>query len=1381
MQAQNISADLDQTYIGTEHILAALTFVENTVAKRILARQNIHYEGIHALLEKTFSTSSEVAVHDGGDFSPKAKHVLDAAASEAEKCSSEEVGTEHLLIAIIKEADCAAERILAGLGANKQKILAETFNAMGEDLNKHKEDLLDDKAKAKQKKAEKMITGFSTDLCAQAKAGRLDPIIGLYTSDASVSAQARPLMLILSFIIVCDGVQVLASYVLRAYRVVFLPAVMYFVTMWCIGIIGGYALHNGKIAEMMTGEGKTLVATLPAYLNALAGKGVHVVTVNDYLARRDMEWMGPLYMSLGLTVGSIQSNMSTEARQKAYSCDITYGTNNEFGFDYLRDNMRYARRGDENFNSEAQQSQGRLHFAIIDEVDNILIDEARTPLIIAGPAHDDISKYRAADAIAVQLVKDVDFKVDEKDHTTNLTDEGVRRAERLAGVESFYTVGNMHWPHLIDNALKARHLYKRDVNYVVKNGEIVIVDDFTGRLMEGRTWSDGLHQAVEAKEGVRVKEENQTLATITLQNFFKLYDKIGGMTGTAMTEASEFWKIYKLDVLAIPPNRPVQRICKPDLIYRTEDEKYRAVVDEIERVHKWDVLTLSNGDEHPGLIQKMTDDFIEFVPKGEREAVKVDRSQVAEIGRKGRPILVGTVSIQKSELISKMLDRRGIKHQVLNARPENIGRESEIIAQAGRLNAVTIATNMAGRGTDIILGGNPETMAWSIFQTKYPTRLDVPQDEWDACVRDIEKREQMKAEGEVVRGLGGLHIVGTERHEARRIDLQLIGRCGRQGDPGEARFYLSLEDDLVRIFAGDWVKNLLGRLGMDDGQAIESKMVTRRIEGAQKKIEERNFDIRKSLLEYDEVMDMQRKRVYSYRQRILDGGNTKDFILEMIDSQLKRHLDVFLAPNYGAEAYAVYASQQLNVEFDPKQFRGMNAGEAQEYALDHARRMAESNALDAVEENLSDDAPEEEWNWQALAKTANARWRASARDVDLKKIGRDGVAEYLIEKANAFYDKVSLVSGAPLLDGDYGVKKALGWLADRFMIQIPVEEALKLDAAEFKELARKKALEGYREREIRFPVMAGFVHFTVRDQNGPRVDREGVAAWAAERFGAQFDVEDLKNKQRHEILGTLFEISRAASEKAAPYLAEMRERLAKLFASEAIDVAELRKIREAKIARNDRVTSADIRKIGRANAELQSLQAWLETNFEMAPTIEDLADWDVLLLENRVESIIENAFNPEMRKVERSLILGVLDAAWKEHLLVMDHLKASVGFRGYAQVDPKVEYKREGMRVFDAMWDDVFRRVTEYVYRVEQLDPNFIGSTWTSASAMKETGRSAVSAAVEETHRQQEEAIEASKDKKVETYRNKAPRIGRNDPCPCGSGKKYKNCCGKNE
>ncbi|MDO5580016.1 MAG: SEC-C metal-binding domain-containing protein [Planctomycetia bacterium] len=1141
-----------------------------------------------------------------------------------------------------------------------------------------------------------------------------------------------------------------------------------------VQLIGGIVLHTGAIAEMMTGEGKTLVATLPAYLNALEGKGVHVVTVNDYLARRDMEWMGPLYMALGLTVGAIQSNMSTADRQHAYSCDITYGTNNEFGFDYLRDNMRSARRGDERFSSESQQSQGRLHYAIVDEVDNILIDEARTPLIIAGPSSDDVTRYKVADDIARQLTKDVDFKVDEKDHTTNLTDEGVRRAEKLAGVESFYTLGNMHWPHLIDNSLKAHHLYKRDVNYVIKNGEIVIVDEFTGRLMEGRSWSDGLHQAVEAKEGVKVKEENQTLATITLQNFFKLYDKLGGMTGTAMTEASEFWKIYNLDVIAIPPNRPVIRVSHPDLIYKSEKEKYKAVVDEIERVHRWDIVKKVKSDaELLGTISKEDDNQIEFIPKGEKGSVVIKKSEIESIQHHGAPILVGTVTIQKSELISNMLDRRGIKHQVLNARPENIGRESEIVAQAGRFGAITIATNMAGRGTDIILGGNPETLAWAYFQTKYPTRLDVPQEEWSKMVQDIENREKMKSEGDFVRTLGGLHIIGTERHEARRIDLQLRGRCGRQGDPGDSRFFLSLEDDLVRIFAGDWVKNILTRLGMEEGQAIESRMVTRRIEGAQKKIEERNFDIRKSLLEYDEVMDMQRKRVYSYRQRILDGGNTKDFIQNMIDHQLEQHLKHFLDRNFGAERYAEWVTQMLSIEFEMKQFRGMDAKSAQEYALDHARRMSETKALDAVEENLSLDVPQDEWNWNALAKTTNFLWKTTLRGHDLQKVGRDNIAEFLIDKANKFLDTVDLSQGGPLLEPNYGVNTACAWLKTHFTLDIDPDTLKDLDSEKFFETVREKVLEKYREKEVRFPVMALLQQCTIHDQLGKRYDRERAVELARNRFGCDISVDELKNKQRHEIEEALFKISNEYSSKADWYYDEMDAKLDDIFDSEKIEIAKIRKLRDYKIARNDRITVDDLVKVNRNDPKVAELCEWQDAEFGYKITPREMADWDCLLIRDRLESVIEDRFNPEMRRVERYLILGILDAAWKEHLLVMDRLKSSVSFHGYAQMDPKVEYKRLGMQAFEQMWDSIYERVSDYVFRVEQLDENFISSTWVETEARHESLPS------NEIREQQDAAIEASQSHKVETIRNRSARVGRNDPCPCGSGKKFKNCCGK--
>ncbi|MFV1965979.1 MAG: preprotein translocase subunit SecA, partial [Pirellulaceae bacterium] len=764
-----------------------------------------------------------------------------------------------------------------------------------------------------------------------------------------------------------------------------------------VQLIGGMVLNNGSIAEMITGEGKTLVATLAAYLNALEGKGVHVVTVNDYLARRDMEWMAPLYMGLGLTVGTIQSDMEVGERQRAYACDITYGTNNEFGFDYLRDNMRPAARGDDRFPKRYQQSQGRLNFAIVDEVDNILIDEARTPLIISGPAFQDVRRYAEADRIARLLKKDVHFEVNEKDHSAHLNDAGVREAETLAGVESFYTAGNMEWPHLIDNSLKAHYLYKPDVNYVVKEQRVVIVDEFTGRLMEGRQWSDGLHQAVEAKERVKIKEETQTLATITLQNFFKLYSKMCGMTGTAMTEANEFWKIYKLDVIAIPPNRALQRAEHPDVIYRTEREKYIAVADEIERLNRWDVLLKNDMEEEWGTIISESEEELTFQPQGRKTKETRSKADYERIDRKGRPILVGTVSIEKSERISQLLDQRGVDHEVLNAKHHK--REAEIVAQAGRVGGVTIATNMAGRGTDIILGGNAETMVWARLQEKYETRLDVPKEEWGELVAEIEQEEKMKEQGEHVKRVGGLHVIGTERHEARRIDLQLRGRCGRQGDPGSSRFYLSLEDDLMRIFAGPWVKSILEKLGMKEGERIESRLVTRRIEAAQKKVEERNFEIRKNLLEYDEVMDEQRKRVYRYRQSILDGRNCRDLILDMIREQVDHYLVRFLDRDYAVESFARFAGSRLSMTFEPRDFRGMDFRSAEQYAKLEAERMAETHVLDAIEENLPDEEGATEWNWEALAKFANTRWSLNLRDRDLKKAGRDNVAELMIERA----------------------------------------------------------------------------------------------------------------------------------------------------------------------------------------------------------------------------------------------------------------------------------------------------------------------------------------------------------------------------------------------
>ncbi|MEC7500900.1 MAG: SEC-C metal-binding domain-containing protein [Planctomycetota bacterium] len=1107
-----------------------------------------------------------------------------------------------------------------------------------------------------------------------------------------------------------------------------------------VQLIGGMILHSGAIAEMVTGEGKTLVATLPAYLNALAGS-VHVITVNDYLARRDMEWMGPLHMSLGLTVGAIQSGMEPSARQQAYQCDITYGTNNEFGFDYLRDNMRTAAREDDRFSKYQQQCQGPLNFAIIDEVDNILIDEARTPLIISGQAHSDIRRYSEADRIARQLKKETHFTVSEKEHSAHLTDAGVREAEKLAGVESFYTAGNMEWPHLIDNALKAHYLYKRDVNYVVKEGAVIIVDEFTGRLMEGRQWSDGLHQAVEAKEGVRIKEETQTLATITLQNFFKLYNKLSGMTGTAMTEAGEFWKIYELDVVAIPTNRKLQRIEQPDTIYRTEQEKYAAMADEIEQLHRWDTLVLRSGAILVGEIVKETEEQIDFKKQGSKATESVSKESIRSIQKRGRPILVGTVSIEKSEHLGSLLSQRGVKHEVLNAKQHK--READIVAQAGRLGAVTIATNMAGRGTDIVLGGNPETMAWAQLQHKYETRLDVPAHEWEELVDSIRREEDMESQGEYIRNLGGLHIIGTERHEARRIDLQLRGRSGRQGDPGSSRFYLSLEDDLMRIFAGEWVRTWLTRLGMQEGEAIESKMVSRRIEGAQKKVEERNFEIRKNLLEYDEVMDEQRKRVYDYRQNILDGANCKTLILEMLVAEIDKHLSEFLARDFGTESFAAWASGRLGLELDHRDFRDMDFKSAEVYAKDEADRASESQVLDAIEENLPEQEDPGEWNWAALAKFANARWQLSLRDRDLKKIGRDQVDTFLLEKARAAVDKIDLGEGASYLDKDYGLKTAINWVQYKFGISLPQEEFSGLEPHDFQQRILSLATEIYSQKEIEFPVMGGLLHYTTRDASGNRrYDREQLIDWARDRFGVDLDLEDLKSKQRDEIREVLLSQSREHYEAGQNLSSEIES---------LVDGA-----------------------LGEKEMGIGKLMSWAKMNLNVNWETEKIANWDAQRLQLEMESAWQDRFCPEIRRMERSLTLQILDSAWKDHLLAMDHLRSSVGLRGYAQVDPKVEYKREGMRTFDAMWESIQERVTDLVFRMEQLDDDFVSATWVETAATHDEAKSAASLADEE---QGGEGNEIGEGEKIEPIRNRKERIGRNAPCPCGSGKKYKNCC----
>lgn len=1125
-------------------------------------------------------------------------------------------------------------------------------------------------------------------------------------------------------------------------------------------LIGGMVLHSGTIAEMVTGEGKTLVATLPTYLNAIEGKGVHVITVNDYLARRDMEWMAPLYTKLGLTVAAIQSGMGTLEKQQAYACDITYGTNNEFGFDYLRDNMRPAARGDHRFPTELQQSQGPLNYAVIDEVDNILIDEARTPLIISGPADMDLGKYAEADRVARQLKRDEHFKVDEKQHHVTLTDDGVREAERLAGVESFYTAGNMDWPHLIDNSLKAHYLYKLDVNYVVKDRQIIIVDEFTGRLMEGRQWSDGLHQAVEAKEGVPIKQETQTFATITLQNFFKLYHKLSGMTGTAMTEANEFWKIYKLDVVAIPTNRGMQRIEHADKIYLTEKDKFSALADEIERTHKWDVLVLKNGDEIWGKIEgDTTGDTISIIPKAERQAESVSRAQVVEVHRRGRPVLVGTVSIEKSERLASLLERRGIKHEVLNAKQH--GREAEIVAQAGRINAVTIATNMAGRGTDIILGGNPETMAWAQLQHKHPTRLEVPEEEWETLVNEIEQREGMKSEGQLVRSLGGLYVIGTERHESRRIDLQLRGRCGRQGDPGSSRFYLSLEDDLMRVFAGDFVRGVMQRLGMQEGEAIESAMVTRRIEAAQKKVEERNFEIRKSLLEYDEVMDEQRKRVYGYRQKILDGYSCRKLILEQIRGQIKKFVDVFLEPDYGAASFAGYAGGQLGCSLEPKDFRNMDFAAANEYARDQAERSAEVAVMEVVEESLPGELSEEDWNWQALATWSNTRLGTNYRDRDLQKLDRDEMIDQLISKAYKKIKETDLTEGSAFLEENFGLRSLCGWVRHKFGIEVTPDEFTDLeDHGRIALLLTGRAEEAYSEKEKEYPILTGISAFTARQGTQIHLDREGLGAWMQGRFDVVLPIEDMQ-LNRDELKAQLISHSQQTVELAVAKQAEAHQRVAKLFGG------------------IDDETALSVA-VGNPSS-IHDFADYLKAELRFDAVIEDLGRMNRGHVELLVDRAIDDRFYPEMRRMERQVLLTIVDEAWKNHLLAMDHLRSSVQLKGYAQLDPKVEYKREGMRLFETMWESIGERSTDLIFRMESFNEDFVKSTWVDARADKPvSGPPAVTPEASAHQQAAEQNSRGDTEVKPEPIRHRGPKVGRNDPCPCGSGKKYKSCCMKN-
>jgi len=659
-----------------------------------------------------------------------------------------------------------------------------------------------------------------------------------------------------------------------------------------VQLIGGIVLHRGQIAEMKTGEGKTLVATLPVYLNALAGKGVHVVTVNDYLARRDAEWMGKVYRFLGMSVGVIVHDLTDQERKEAYGSDITYGTNNEFGFDYLRDNMKFRAE---------DCSQREFNYAIVDEVDSILIDEARTPLIISGPSEESTDKYYRINLIIPKLTRGEeidgnepgekfttgDYTVDEKHRSVALTEEGTLKVEKLLNRPGLFESGDWEGVtirHHVEQALKAHVIFERDRDYLVKDDQVIIVDEFTGRLMPGRRWSDGLHQAVEAKEGVKIERENQTLATVTFQNYFRMYDKLAGMTGTAMTEAAEFGKTYKLDVVEIPTNRDLIRIEHPDVVYRTEEEKWRNAA-----------------------------------------------AEIAAVNETGQPVLVGTISVAKSETLSKYLKKRGVKHEILNAK--NHAREAFIVAQAGRKGAVTVSTNMAGRGTDILLGGNPEFLTREKLRKAGTDPEAVSPEEWEAVFKPI--KEATDREHEEVVGAGGLHIVATERHESRRIDNQLRGRAGRQGDPGSSRFFLSLQDDLLRIFGGERIQNLMLRLGMEEDVPIESKMITKRIAKAQEAVEAQNFGARKHLLEYDDVMNKQRVYIYKMRRDLLEGKDMRERIMEIVHNLVGSFMDSYCPENEKPHLWDLSAMQtdvltQFGVKISPDELSGLLRGEIEE-------------------------------------------------------------------------------------------------------------------------------------------------------------------------------------------------------------------------------------------------------------------------------------------------------------------------------------------------------------------------------------------------------------------------------------------------------------------
>jgi preprotein translocase subunit SecA len=1072
-----------------------------------------------------------------------------------------------------------------------------------------------------------------------------------------------------------------------------------------VQLVGGNVLYEGKIAEMATGEGKTLVATLAAYLVHLTGRHVHVVTVNDYLAKRDAEWMGPIYKALGLTVGAIQADMDTmgEERKNQYGYDITYGTNNEFGFDYLRDNMKL---------SIEHMVQGELQYGIVDEVDSILVDEARTPLIISGPAFDDVSRYKKADDVTGKLIalqsgydrikKQIDsgeralanargelseakkakddkrfekaqstiekleteiadaqskltgatqfYEVEYDRKAVHLTHEGITAAQEAAGVGSFFTGSNMEWPHLLEQSLRAHVVFEKERDYVVMEGKVVIVDEFTGRLMHGRQWSDGLHQAVEAKEAVQVKEETQTLATITLQNFFKLYGQIAGMTGTAATEAEEFMKIYKLEVIVIPTNAPCIREDIDDVIYKTIPEKLNAILEELNKI------------------------------SGE-----------------GRPILVGTVSVEKNESLSAALDRRfGLEHEVLNAKQHE--REAQIVAKAGQQHEgrdgkmhgnITIATNMAGRGTDIKLGPG---------------------------VADI----------------GGLHVLGTERHEARRIDNQLRGRCGRQGDKGSSQFFLCFDDELMRIFAPEWTVKALSWIGWQEGEPIYHKRISKGIAKAQKKVEERNFEIRKSLLEYDEVMDYQRKIFYSRRRKILAGIGLKEIIDEMIEGAIAQSCGAILNPNYPVKCVAEWASSNFGVELKPSEIAGLSADEIERLIKDRAESSVGNDISLSLGEYLEDYEDKSTWEVAGLCKWAMSSFKVSLSPNKVKELTPEQIEEQLTAAACEQVEKKDCSILAEFLKPDFAIRRLAEWASVKFDINLDIGELKQAKPEDTQSLLAEKTRAKYRRREIEYPVE--FAMNMVYGPQGPNVyGFEALADWANRKYNAKFSADGLQQLKPRDLHRQLLEMSEAYSD-------------GRLI--EEVDNT---------ISRLDTPAAAE----------------WASNRFGTTITPEQLGDG-----ERRKEIILQHGrefLRKELSDLERYVLLQVYDSAWKDHLYNMDHLKDSIWMRSFAEKDPKTEYKREGHRMFSEMLANIEERVTDIVFKVHLEAGARARSVWrVSQTAHDQVGQFALA------ERQRAAAQAPQGEVKVKQIKLEGPKVGRNDPCPCGSGKKYKKCHGKN-